>query len=414
MSDDRAYLLELRALLAEHAAWSTQVLNLSPAEGLMSRTARRMLDSDLAGRLSEGLPGSKDPSMPAEMHQWSCRVEEMLAGLLARLFGARFADWRPLSNSMANAVVLSAVTRPGDVIAVQSLSGGGNLSYQAAGVCAPLGLSTVELPGRADFDIDVPTAIEVIERNRPRVVVLGGSKVIFPYRLREIASAAQAVGADVLFDAAHLGPFIAAGLLDSPLTQGATVVTLGTHKLMGGPVGGIVLTDDEGLAERIHASIEPRFLQTRDVNKYAAAVVSLAELDAYGGAYAGAIRANVAALSSELDRAGVPVVGRERGWSQTHMLFVACADAPGACAALARNGLLVSNTALAGQDAGRGERGGLRMSVALLTRRGMGTAEMAVIAALIVRAMVGADVRAAVSELAARFPLVRYSFDEES
>ncbi len=411
----RAIARAARAMLAEQANWSQRTLNLSPAEGLMSRTARRALDSDLASRLSEGLPWDKDRSMPAAMHQWSVRLEKWISQLSRDLFGARFTDWRPVSNTMANAVALSAVTSRGDLVAVQDLNAGGNASYQPSGVSGVLGLETLTLPGRPDFDIDTTSAVRLISERMPRAVVVGGSKVLFRYELETIAAAARSVGAHLVFDAAHVGPLVAAGVFNQPLAEGATLMTVGTHKLMGGPVGGLVLTDDEAVAERMYACTEPRFLQTRDINKYAAAVIALAELVEYRFPLAEAIQRNVAALSADLASAGVKVVGADRGWSQTHMLV---ADVgPGAvelCADLASNGLLVSACALHAQDAAAGHRSGLRMSVAQLTRRGMRPPEMHRVASLILQVMSGQSPAEQAAELALGFPDVQYSFDEEA
>ena len=404
---------QVRAILAAEAAWTDTVLNLSPAEGLMSRGARRALDSDLAARLSEGLPWAKDQSMPAIMHRWSAGLEQLLSDLVRALFGARHVDWRPVSNTMANAAALLAMTHPGDRVAVQSLDAGGNMSYQPAGVCGLLGLETLAFPGTADFSIDVPAAVEVITSAAPRVVVLGGSKVLFRYPVPEIAAAARSVGADVLFDAAHVGPLIAAGRFNQPLAEGATVMTLGTHKLMGGPVGGLVMTNDDAIAERVYALTEPRFLQTRDINKYAASAIALAELLEFRLPYAQMIQRNVAALSAELARGGVAVVGSERGWSQTHMLMADVgAGAKGWCEDLAANGILVSTCSLPGGDASPAARSGLRMSVAQLTRRGMGPDEMRQVATLIRRVMTGRAAGPAAAALAGQFTGVQFSFDD--
>lgn len=402
------------ATVSDHDQWRRTVVNLIAAEGLMSRAARSVLSSDLASRLTEGLPGDKDvSSSPVESNRHIEQIEVTIAGLARRLFGAAYAEWRPASNSMANAAVLRAVTRPGDLIAVQPLSAGANISYQEAGVAGVLGLRTAELAATADFGIDAAAAAEQVIRLQPRVVVVGGSKVLFPYPLRELRAAADQVGAIVMLDAAHVAPLIAGGRFAAPFADGAHVMTLGTHKSMGGPVGGLVLTNDAQIAAGVSAAIYPGFLQTRDQNKYAAAAIALAELLEHAAAYAAALVTNARALAGALESAGFRLVGADRGGTQTHLLLVSAGPrATEIAAACSRDGILMGPTNIPGDPPGA--RGGVRMSVSQVTRQGMTPAEMEVIAGLIADASQGRPgVAARATELARSFPGVGYSFDPE-
>ena len=121
-----------------HESWrGGQCLNMNPAEGLMSPAARRLLDSDMATRVSEGLPGDK--IFPH--YRQTAFIDEIEATIIAlarRQFGARFVEWRPTSTSMANAAVFFALLEPGDTLLVQDLEGGGNYAYQPEG---PAGLA---------------------------------------------------------------------------------------------------------------------------------------------------------------------------------------------------------------------------------------------------------------------------------
>jgi glycine hydroxymethyltransferase len=401
------------AAVQEHDGWRRTVVNLIAAEGLMSRTARSVLSSDLASRLTEGLPGAKDASSsPPESNRHIEQIEVTIAYLARCLFGAEYAEWRPASNTMANAAVLRAVTRPGDLILVQSMSAGANVSYHAAGVAGLLGVRTADLPGTREFGIDADAAAAQIGRLRPRVIVVGGSKVLFPYPLRELRQAADQVGALVLLDAAHVAPLIAAGRFGDPLADGAHVLTLGTHKAMGGPVGGLVLTNDQEIARRVSASVYPGFLQTRDQNKYAAAAIGLAELLEHRDAYAAAMVSNARELGGALESLGLSLVGAHRGYSDTHMLVLDVgAQASGLAAACCRAGVLLGPTNIVGDTPGLA-RSGVRLSVAQVTRQGMGTAEMRAIAHLMDdarQARPGVPARAAA--LARSFPNVCFSFD---
>ncbi len=395
-------------LLSEQSSWQWDVINLTPAEGLMSETARSVLSSDLASRLSEGMAEAKDPSMPALMHRWAIQLQEWLAELARDIFDAAFVDSRPVSNTMANAMVLAALTSPGDTVAVQSLTAGGNMSYQRRGVCGALGLDVVELPGTPDFRVLMPELLGVLERCRPRVVVVGGSKVLYPYGAEAIRAACDAVGATLLYDAAHVAPFVAAGTFEHPLAASASVMTLSTHKLMGGPVGGLIATNDPEIESRLRDLPVTWFMQTRDLNKYAATVISLAEQAEFGGSYARTVQDNAVALSQALVAQGWQLVGDQP--SQTHMVVADLGtEATPTFGRLADEGLMVSNTALFPDEDRR--RSGIRMSVAQLTRRGADRHDMAAVGGLLDRAARGDAVASEVRELAGALDSVHYSFD---
>lgn len=407
---------QVLATVRAHDEWRREVVNLIAAEGLMSRTARSVLASDLASRLTEGLPGGKDASSsPPESNRHIEHIELTIAGLAGCLFSASFVEWRPASNTMANSALLRAVTSPGDLVLVQAMSAGANVSYHTAGAAGVLGLRTADLPGTSEFGIDAAAAAAQISRLRPRVVMVGGSKVLFPYPLQELRQAADAVGALLVLDAAHVAPLIAAGQFHKPFSEGAHVVTAGTHKAMGGPIGGLVLTEDEDIAARVRSSIYPGFLQTRDQNKYAAAAISLAELLEHRSAYAAALVTNARQAAEALDALGYRVIGAEHGYSDTHMVVLDVGqEAAGMAAACSGSGILLGPTNIPRDSQVPMRRSGVRLSVAQVTRQGMGPDEMKVIAQLIDdarRSRPGVATRA--RELARSFSGVRYSFDEE-
>lgn len=408
----------VQAIVAEHDAWRDRCLNMIAAEGLMSRTSRALLDSGMAARVTEGVPGHKDDSSsPSNANAHVDELEALLIAQARRLFAVRHVEWRPLSNTMANAVVLFGLAEAGDVVMAQSMSSGANVSYHPAAVAGLRGLEVVDMPGTADFGFDLDAVRARVREHRPRIVVFGGSKILFPYPVAEIREIADEVGAYVVYDAAHVAPLIAAGRFGDPLREGAHVLVTGTHKLMGGPVGALAMTDDDEIAARLHAMTYPAFMQTRDQNKYAAAAVALAELLEFGGAYADAVIENAQALAGALDARGFAVLGRERGFTETHQVVVDAAREGAAELATrcALGNLLITRTNIHGQASIAHGTNGVRASVAYVTRQGMGPAEMEQVAELI--ALAARDeidrgaLQAAVAEIAGRFPAVRYSFD---
>jgi glycine hydroxymethyltransferase len=263
--------VRVKKLVCDHDDWRrNKCLNLNPSENAISPGARRLLDTDLATRVTEGYVGDKEYP-PAPMNRYIDEIEGIIIHLVKRLFRCEYVEWRTLSSSMANSLVYFALSKSGDTIMSQSNKGGGNDSYRPNGPPRLRGLRVADLPEAPLFDVDYDALDESIGKVKPSWLVVGGGRVLFPYDLKRLREAADRVGACILYDAAHLGPLIAFGLFQDPLNEGADVMTLGTHKLMGGPIGGLVLTNDKKLAKKILALTHPAFIQTRDQNKYAAA-----------------------------------------------------------------------------------------------------------------------------------------------
>lgn len=416
--DGREIAAGVAALLTSTAGERrANTLSLLASDNTSSAMSRSLLGSDLSTRVAEGLPGARF-FPPGPINAGVDELEATLAHLAKRLFRAGFAEVRPLTTSMANESVLVALTRPGDAIMVHAMSSGGNMSYQAFGIAGRLGLVVHDLPADDWFGIDTERAVAAIERTRPRLIIVGGGKSLFPVDLTPLAEAAHRVGALVQLDAAHVGPLIAFGEHPDPFAQGADLITTGTHKMMGGPVGGLVLTEQPGLHAELSAVVHPSLLQTRDPARFAAAAVSLAEMVEFGAGYAAQCVANARRLAAGLGERGIGVFGAERRFTQTHQLFphLPSTDQTGAAAERARrSGLLVHRSGLPGQTPQSAT--GMRLSVQEATRRGMVEAEMDRIADLLLGAFGAAAitaVRDGVRELLAEFAGVAYSFDDET
>ncbi len=198
-------------------------------------------------------------------------------------------------------------------------------------------------------------------------------------------------------------------------------MSMSTHKVMAGAVGGLVVTNERPLAEAMLALTFPTFIQTRDQNKYAATAWALAEMEAHGEAYARQMVANARALAAALDGEGFTVLGRERGYTATHQVILDL-SAPGAMvgaaafeAACQQANILVSMARLV-PDPEEGGRSGARLTVQELTRQGMNEAEMAEVARFIRRAALDGEVADGVAvdveAFLAGYRAIHYSFDD--
>ena len=170
-------------------------------------------------------------------------------------------------------------------------------------------------------EVDLDRLADAVARHEPRWLVVGSSWPLFPYPLAEIEAIAAEAGARILYDAAHVLGLVAGGCYQHPLREGAAALTASTHKTFPGPVGGIILTNDDDLASRIH-DFTDRAIGNYHNQRAAALAVTLAEMVAFGQAYAAATVENAGALARALDTEGFEVVGRERGFTRSHVVVL--------------------------------------------------------------------------------------------
>lgn len=407
----------VRTLVATHDYWRARhCLNMNPAESLLSLRCRQLLATDMATRLTEGFPGNK--LYPhGRQNEFIDEIEGIVVAQARGQFGATFVEWRPVSTSMAAAITFFALLRRGDVILSQDADGGGNYVYHKNGPAGLLDLQISSIPTRgAAFELDLDALADRAMRFRPALIAIGGSNVLFPYPVREVRQIADRVGALVLYDAAHLGLLISSGDFQRPLAEGAHVVILSTHKVMGGPVGGLILMHDREIARKVSSLSFPAFMQTRDQNKYAALAMALAETAAFGAPLAAQMLANAQALAQALHSEGFDVIAADRGYTRSHQIFLnlgnAAQEFESRCQAA---NILVSDCALTG-DLAHSRRTGARLATHELTRLGMKEAHMQEIARLIRRVARDAEesgrIAAAVAALLRDHQRIQFSFDD--
>ncbi|HWH21711.1 MAG TPA: beta-eliminating lyase-related protein [Allosphingosinicella sp.] len=394
-------------------------ISLRAAEGLMSPGAQALLDSTLATRVSEGFPGAKDDPGVRGTDEYIDEIEAALIYQVQKLFGAKYVEWRPLSNSMANALPYLVLTKPGDVVMAQAWVGGGaNAANTPVGPGALKDLVHVQMPVGENYEHDVDGIRRLAREVRPRFIVAGGGKVLFPYPLGALREIADEVGAKVMYDGAHLGILIAGGLFQRPLQEGAHIMTMSTHKAFGGPVGGLLLTNDSDIAGPIMHRTLNGFIQTRDANKLVAAAYTMAEVSEHGRAYAAQMVRNAKAFGAALESEGFKVLARDKGYTETHHIIVDVSDKD---PVKARADCMDCNILVQGTDLPREARTrnpkrldlGMRLSTAEITRLGMKEAEMKDVARYMRRAVAGENsskLAAEIEEFLKPHQSVRYSF----
>lgn len=299
-----------------------QCFNLNPATNVINPRAAALLSSGIGERPSLGYPGDKY-EMGLEAIE---EIEVICAELAAEVFRAKFAEIRVPSGAIANLYAFMATCKPGDTIIAPPASIGGHVTHHAAGCAGLYGLNVLHAPVDADgYTVDLDGLRTMAQKTRPKLITIGCSLNLFPHPVPEIRSIADEVGAKLLFDAAHQCGIIAGQAWPDPLAQGAHLMTMSTYKSLGGPAGGLIVSNDAELAEKLDAIAFPGMTANFDAAKSAALAMCLLDWRDHGAAYAAEMVAVSQALAAALSAQNIPVFQAEKGGTQSHQFAIKAA-----------------------------------------------------------------------------------------
>jgi glycine hydroxymethyltransferase len=389
------------AAVARNEEWrGKRCINLLAPEAPTSPTVRALLASEVGTRAAEGHIGAENRWFAGTRH--IDEIEALCIELLKQAFRANYADHRLMGSMLGNMAVYHALTEPGDTIMSVAQPFGGHSSNRPDGPAGMRGLQIVDIPfDPVELTVDLEAFRALAPRVRPRLVTLGLSMTLFPYPVREMQAIIAPWGGRVIFDGAHQAGLIAGGQFQDPLREGAAVLTGSAGKTFSGPQSGILLWNDPELTQPLTQAVFPVLVATHQVNRVAALAVSAAEMIAFGQRYMAQIVRNAQALAAALDRRGIPVLGRHKGYTTTHQVIADVRQFGGGQAVawrLAEANIITNKNLLPSDGAQDWDRpSGLRMGTIEVTRLGMGAAEMETIAGLIARILVDGEDPAAVA-----------------
>ncbi len=381
-------------------------INLNPATNVMNPRAEALLARRLGSRPSLGYPGDKY-EMGLEAIE---RIEVMAAQLAAEVFDARYVEVRVPSGALANLFVFMACARPGESIVAPPPSIGGHVTHQRDGAAGLYGVKTLAAPVDArGYTIDVDALRRLVRTERPKLITVGGSLNLFSHPVAQIREIADEVGAWVMFDAAHLCGVIAGRAWQQPLQEGAHVMTMSTYKSLGGSAGGLILSNDAELAQRIEAIAYPGLTANFDAGRTAALAMTLLDWKSFGQPYAKAMVETAAALAEALRLLDIPVFARDRGMTRSHQFAIEANSFGGGQTAAKRlrgANILSCGIRLPVEEI-PGDLNGLRLGTPEIVRWGMGPQDMPELAGHIAAALNEsrplAEIAGAVSEQRSRF-----------
>jgi len=384
-------------------------LEMIASENFVSRAVLEAQGSILTNKYAEGYPGKR--------YYGGCEfvdIAERLAIERAKaLFGADHANVQPHSGAQANMAVYFATLQPGDTYLAMDLSHGGHLTHGSpvnfSGKLykvVPYGVS------RETERIDYEGVLRLAREHEPKLIVAGATvypRIIDFAKMREIA---DAVGAYLMVDMAHIAGLIAADEHPSPVPY-AQFITTTTHKTLRGPRAGMILCKKE-YAEMVDKAVFPGMQGGPLMHVIAAKAVCLKEaMIPEFKAYQRQIRLNAGTLAERLMERGLRLVS---GGTDTHLMLVNLVplgiNGKQAQQALDDAGITVNKNTIPFDTEKPYIGSGIRIGTPALTTRGMREDEMRAIGDLIYSVLTNPDdekirneVRAAVEDLCAQFPL---------
>jgi glycine hydroxymethyltransferase len=203
---------------------------------------------------------------------------------------------------------------------------------------------------------------------------------------------------------------VAEGRFQDPLREGADLITFSTYKSFGGPAGGVIVTNDAELAERVSDAVYPALVANYDASRLVPLAAAALERERSGGAYADQSIANAQALAGALAAAGFDVLGAGRGFTESHHVALDVAGGGTAAAIrLAEGNILTSEIGIPVDPAG-----GVRIGTQAITRQGFVGADMPAIADAIAGALLhDRDVRDDVAQIRRRHSGLRFCLTPE-
>jgi glycine hydroxymethyltransferase len=402
-------------LVLKQNEWRLKTLNLIASENVLSGRARQVMGSDFAHRYAEGHPGERYYQGTEIIDEIESRVKKNLKSL----FHCKQVDVRPISGTMANEAVFSRYINPGDVVMVNSTPGGGHISHHRAGSVGKYTQNIVNFPLTKDgYRIDVEKTLDLAQIVEPKVMILGKSLFLFPEPVQELASFCRQHHVTLLYDGAHVLGLIAGREFQSPLDEGALLITASTHKTFFGSQRGLILANaGESEWRKIDKGAFPGSSSNHHLDTLVALAIATYEMMEFGQDYARQTIANAKALGVKLFEMGLKVQAAESGFTESHQLAVDVSEFGGGdevARHLKDNNIILNMNLLPFEALDQvSNPAGVRLGVQEMTRFGMKEPEMEIIARFFRKCLIeGKYVGDEVIELRKNFQEVQYCFDQ--
>ncbi|MEV4647464.1 serine hydroxymethyltransferase [Saccharopolyspora sp. NPDC049357] len=406
---------EVAAAVGAELGRQQNTLEMIASENFAPQAVLQAQGSVLTNKYAEGYPGKR--------YYGGCEhvdvVEQLAIDRIKDLFGASYANVQPHSGAQANAAAMFALLKPGDTIMGLDLAHGGHLTHgMRINFSGKLYNVVPYHVAESDHRVDMDEVARLARENKPQLIVAGWSAYPRQLDFKRFREIADEVGAYLMVDMAHFAGLVAAGLHPSPLPH-AHVVTTTTHKTLGGPRGGVILSNDEEFTKKFNSAVFPG--QQGGPLEHVIAGKAVAFKIAAGEEFKDRQRRTVEGarilaerlLASDTTEAGVSLVS---GGTDVHLVLVDLRnselDGKQAEDRLHEIGITVNRNAVPNDPRPPMVTSGLRIGTPALATRGFGKEEFTEVAEVIAQALkpnfdesISAELRTRVEALAAKHPL---------
>ena len=390
-------------------------IELIASENIVSKAVLEAQGSVLTNKYAEGYPSKR--------YYGGCEhvdVSENLAIERAKkLFDCKFANVQPHSGAQANGAVYLALIKPGDTILGMSLNSGGHLTHGAKPAQSGKWFNAVhyevdKVTGLIDYESVEKLAVE----QKPKIIIAGGSAYSRIIDFKKFRNICDKVGAYFLVDMAHFSGLVAGGAYPNP-TKYADVVTSTTHKVLRGPRGGIILTNNEELIKKFNSAIFPGLQGGPLMHVIAAKAVCFKEaLSDDFKIYTKNVINNAKVLAASLAKKGFKIFS---GGTDTHLMLLDLrtfnVTGKDAQASLGCANITCNKNGIPFDTESPMITSGIRLGTPACTTRGFGEEEFKLIAELIYKVIKGLsenksdnsriekEVKKEIIDLCANFPI---------
>ncbi|OHQ20099.1 serine hydroxymethyltransferase [Streptococcus sp. HMSC066F01] len=409
--DFKAYDADLWNAIAKEEERQQNNIELIASENVVSKAVMAAQGSILTNKYAEGYPGRRYYGGTDVVDV----VETLAIERAKEIFGAKFANVQPHSGSQANCAAYMALIEPGDTVMGMDLAAGGHLTHGAPVSFSGQTYNFVSYSVDPETELlDFDAILKQAQEVKPKLIVAGASaysQIIDFSKFREIA---DAVGAKLMVDMAHIAGLVAAGLHPSPVPY-AHITTTTTHKTLRGPRGGLILTNDEDLAKKINSAIFPGIQGGPLEHVVAAKAVSFKEVldPAFKEYAANVIKNSKAMVEVFLQDPDFRIIS---GGTENHLFLVnvtkVVENGKVAQNLLDEVNITLNKNSIPYETLSPFKTSGIRIGSAAITARGFGEEECRKVAELIIKTLKNAEneavleeVRSEVKELTDAFPL---------
>lgn len=400
---------EIAVAIEQEMARQNDHIELIASENWVSKAVMAAMGSPLTNKYAEGYSGKR--------YYGGCQcvdvVETLAIERAKKLFGCTYANVQPHSGAQANLAVEYAVLKPGDTLMGMNLSQGGHLTHGSPANISGAYFNIVAYGVDENGFIDYDELMRIAMESKPKMIIAGASAYARTIDFKKFREVADACGAVLMADIAHIAGLVAAGLHPSPFPW-CDIVTTTTHKTLRGPRGGLILASQEAADKfKLNKAVFPGIQGGPLEHVIAAKAVCFKEaLDPSFKVYAQNIIDNAKALADGLMKRDVDIVS---GGTDNHLMLVDLTrdDLTGKEVEkwLDEAHITANKNTIPNEQRSPFVTSGIRLGTPAVTTRGMNTEDMdrvaEAIALVIKEKEEGIEkAKAIVAELTAKYPLV--------